>query len=80
MARQLPNKKESRIVKKIQEQQQVTDETVSQIAQKDDDIHDKLGDLHNDVMRRMRIRTLRLMKKNGGLTSEQEQELVLLGG
>ena len=80
MARQLPKKRESRIVKKIQEQQQATDQTVSEIAQKDDDLHDELGDLHNDVMRRMRVRTLRIIKKNGGLTLEQEQELILLGG
>ena len=80
MNRQTRKKKGSRVVEKIQKEQRVGDDTVMDLAQKDDRFHESLNDLHSDVMREMRCKTLQKKKENGGLSPEEEDELAKLGG
>ncbi len=69
-------KKESRFMK----QQEHFDQRVKSIQQDADDSAADLFDFHDEKMRELKIRTLVLKKKNGGLTPEEENELDKLKG
>lgn len=73
-------KGKSKVVAEIKQKQQSVDDTVMDLLVKDDDLHEELGGLHDDVMRDVRCKTLQKKKENGGLTEEEEKELAKIGG
>ena len=73
------NKRDSQVISKLKLKQTMIEARIKNLLDKGEDVQQEIDELHEDLKKKLRLRSLVLKRSNGGLLPEEEIELQSLG-
>ncbi len=71
--------RDSQVLLKLKTKHNVIQARIKGLMDRGDDVQQELSELHTDLKKKLRLRSLLLKRANGGLVPEEEDELQALG-